>query len=75
MDIERWRFGVLHVVIIAAVLSLGELAATRRWIDPTFFGQPSGVAKFLWQHLATWLSDVVVGSRKDYGDADIDISR
>ena len=53
MDIERWRFGVLHVVIIAAVLSLGELAATRRWIDPTFFGQPSGVAKFLWQHLAT----------------------
>ena len=29
----------------------------------------------LWQHLATWLSDVIAGSREDHGDADVDISR
>ena len=43
-----WRRAGLHVAFIAVLLGLGELAAERRWLDPTFFGQPSGVAKFLW---------------------------
>src|SRR5262245_12362539 len=50
---NRWRSALLHGVFIAALLALRELAATRNWIDPTFFGQPSGVAKFLWNNLAT----------------------
>ena len=49
----RWRMGALHLAFIVAMVALGELAAVRRWIDPTFFGQPSGVAKFLWENLGT----------------------
>ncbi|GAB2600592.1 ABC transporter permease [Ramlibacter solisilvae] len=52
MRISHWRLGLLHLAFIALLLGLGELAATRRWVDPTFFGQPSGVAKFLWNNLA-----------------------
>lgn len=47
----RWRFVVLHALFIAAVLGLGEWATAEKWLDPTFFGQPSGVAKFLWSNL------------------------
>ena len=50
MKAERFRWGLLHLVFIAALLGLGELAAARGWLDPTFFGQPSGVAKFLWNN-------------------------
>jgi len=44
------RQGAIHLLFITLLLGLGELAAERRWLDPTFFGQPSGVAKFLWVH-------------------------
>lgn len=50
---DRWRFGVLHVLFISAMLGLGELAANQKWLDPTFFGQPSGVARFLWDNVGT----------------------
>ena len=46
----RLRQGSIHLLFITLLLCLGELAAERRWLDPTFFGQPSGVAKFLWVH-------------------------
>lgn len=72
---DRWRFGALHVVFITAMLGLGELATTLKWLDPTFFGQPSGVAKFLWANagkaklwidlgwtMAGVLSSFVIGS-------------
>lgn len=48
-----WRFGALHVLFIATMLGLGELATSMKWLDPTFFGQPSGVAKFLWANAGT----------------------
>jgi len=48
---SRWRFGALHLLFITAMLGLGELAVQWRWLDPTFFGQPSGVAKYLWNNL------------------------
>ncbi|MDZ7854682.1 ABC transporter permease [Sphaerotilus sp.] len=52
---SRWTVRTLlpHALFITALLGLGELAAVNRWIDPTFFGQPSGVAKFLWANLGT----------------------
>ncbi|MEY4737526.1 MAG: hypothetical protein RL302_1845 [Pseudomonadota bacterium] len=53
MKVNRWTWGALHVVFIIAVVSLGEIAATRRWIDPTFFGQPSGVLKFLVENITS----------------------
>ena len=53
MKAERFRWGVLHLVFIVTLLGLGELAVARGWLDPTFFGQPSGVAKFLWNNLGT----------------------
>lgn len=52
---RRWTVKALlpHALFIAALLAGGEMAAANRWIDPTFFGQPSGVAKFLWANLGT----------------------
>lgn len=53
MKVNRSTWGVMHVVFIVAVLGLGEIAATRKWIDPTFFGQPSGVLKFLIENITS----------------------
>ena len=53
MKAERLRWGLLHLGFIVTLLGLGELAVARGWLDPTFFGQPSGVAKFLWNNLGT----------------------
>jgi NitT/TauT family transport system permease protein len=44
---------VLHLAFIVTLLGLDEVAVARGWLDPTFFGQPSGVAKFLWNNLGT----------------------
>jgi NitT/TauT family transport system permease protein len=53
MKADRLKWGLAHLVFIAAVLSLAELAAAQKWIDPTFFGQPSGVAAYLGENLGT----------------------
>jgi len=53
MKADRWQWGLAHLVFIIAVLGLAEMAAVRKWIDPTFFGQPSGVASYLKDNLAT----------------------
>ena len=53
MKASRVQWVLLHLVFIAVVLGLGELAAARKWVDPTFFGQPSGVAAYLWNNLGT----------------------
>lgn len=53
MKVNRWTWGAMHVVFIAAVLGLGEIASARKWIDPTFFGQPSGVMNFLIENITT----------------------
>ncbi|MDM0043326.1 ABC transporter permease [Variovorax dokdonensis] len=49
----RLQWGALHLVFLAVLLGMAEYAATRRWLDPTFFGQPSGVIAYLWHALAT----------------------
>jgi len=53
MKASRLKWGMLHLAFIVAALGLGELAAVRKWVDPTFFGQPSGVAAYLWNNLGT----------------------
>ncbi len=44
----RWAAIAAHAVAIAAFLGLWELAMRREWLSPAFFGQPSGIAAFLW---------------------------
>ncbi|MFG0640436.1 ABC transporter permease [Delftia sp. WSY_22] len=46
MKADRLQWLALHALFICLVLGLAEWAAARRWLDPTFFGQPSGVAAF-----------------------------
>jgi NitT/TauT family transport system permease protein len=53
MKASRLKWGALHLVFLVVLLGLTELAASRRWLDPTFFGQPSGVAAYLWNALGT----------------------
>jgi NitT/TauT family transport system permease protein len=43
----------LQVVLIAVVLGGWQLFATRKWVDPTLFGEPSGVVA----RLKTWILD------------------
>ncbi|MGJ7524037.1 ABC transporter permease [Variovorax sp. LT1P1] len=40
---------------MTVLVGLTEIAAARGWINPTFFGRPSGVARFLWDNFATAL--------------------
>ena len=40
---------VLRIAIFLGVLGLWELSAARGWIDPFFFGRPSGVAQQIWE--------------------------
>jgi NitT/TauT family transport system permease protein len=37
-----------HVVAIGAFLAVWEYAAESALLDPTFFGRPSGIARYLW---------------------------
>lgn len=50
---ERSRTIAAHVVFIAAVAAAIEWAARGGLLDPTFFGQPSGVLSFLSEQVAT----------------------
>lgn len=40
-----------HVALLTAILGLWELAARTGKVDPTFVGQPSGIAAFLWTNM------------------------
>lgn len=42
---------VQHAGLLMLLLGLWEYAVHAGWIDPTFFGQPSGIARFLWSNL------------------------
>ena len=53
MKAERLCWGLAHLAFIAVLVGAGEFAAARGWLDPTFFGRPSGVAIFLWKNLQT----------------------
>ena len=41
-----------HAVLVVAFLALWEFAAKKTWLDPVFFGYPSGIAEYLWDGFA-----------------------
>ena len=53
--IRRRRFVIIGLRIAVLVLVLGgwELAASRKWIDPFFYSQPS----LIWTQIVDWIRD------------------
>ena len=49
---KAWTTAVAHAAFILAFLGLWEFASTRGWLDPVFFGSPSGIAAYLWEGFA-----------------------
>lgn len=45
---RTFRFGLGHALFIVAFIALWEYASRQGWLDPTFFGRPSGVVAYLW---------------------------
>ncbi len=43
---RRW---LAHAAFVVATIGLWEAAAESGWLDPTFFGRPSGIAAYLWK--------------------------
>jgi len=41
-----------HVLFLGVFLGVWELAAAREWLNPLFFGRPSGIASYLYKGLA-----------------------
>jgi NitT/TauT family transport system permease protein len=46
--LKSWGKAAGHAAFVAAFLALWECAAKRGWLDPVFFGYPSGIAEYLW---------------------------
>ncbi len=44
----RLKVVLMHAAFITAFLLLWEYAMRREWLQATFFGQPSGIAMYLW---------------------------
>ena len=42
-----------HLAFIVTFLVLWEFASKRGWLEPTFFGFPSGIAAYLWEGFVT----------------------
>lgn len=44
---------VKHLLAVVSLLALWELGAEKAWLDPLFFGRPSGVGAYLWDGFVT----------------------
>jgi len=53
MKAKKLQWAGLHLAFLVIVFGAGELASRQGWIDPAFFGRPSGVAVFLWENIQT----------------------
>ncbi len=53
MRVERRRRLAGHIMFVGLLLAAGEAATRWGWLDPAFFGSPSGVLRFLAQSLPT----------------------
>jgi NitT/TauT family transport system permease protein len=51
LSIAKWLLA--HIVFISLLYVLGELATAKGWLDPTFFGRPSGVLAFLKDNISS----------------------
>jgi NitT/TauT family transport system permease protein len=45
------RFALAQLVFVGLLIAGGEYAFRQGWLDPAFFGKPSGVAQYLWKGL------------------------
>jgi NitT/TauT family transport system permease protein len=45
------RFALAQLVFVGLLITGGEYAFDQGWLDPAFFGRPSGVAHYLWKGL------------------------
>jgi NitT/TauT family transport system permease protein len=45
------RFALAQLAFLVLLIGGGEYAFDRGWLDPAFFGKPSGVALYLWKGL------------------------
>jgi NitT/TauT family transport system permease protein len=45
------RFALAQLVFVVVLVAGGEYAFRVGWLDPAFFGKPSGVAQYLWRGL------------------------
>jgi NitT/TauT family transport system permease protein len=45
------RFALAQLVFVGLLIAGGEYAFRQSWLDPAFFGKPSGVAQYLWKGL------------------------
>jgi NitT/TauT family transport system permease protein len=45
------RFAFAQLVFVGLLIAGGEYAFRQGWLDPAFFGKPSGVAQYLWKGL------------------------
>lgn len=48
MKLNSLRAMAGHALFLAVVLFSWEYASRQSWLDPTFFGSPSGIAAYLW---------------------------
>jgi NitT/TauT family transport system permease protein len=65
---RRWFAG--HIAFLVTFLGLWELASARDWLDQTFFGRPSGIARYiyegyfghgkLWKHTAYTIGGTLI---------------
>ncbi len=44
---------LVHLIFLIGLYFLGELATSKGWLNPTFFGRPSGIIEFLRQNIAS----------------------
>ncbi len=49
---SRWAMAATQLGALVVLLLAWELVASQRWVDPLFFGQPSGILKYLQKALA-----------------------
>lgn len=40
-----------HIIFVVCLLVVWEWAASQKWLNPAFFGHPSGIWKYLWDNL------------------------
>ena len=48
MNTRSWSVLAAHAAFVVAFVGLWEIAAARGFLEPTFFGRPSGIVAYLW---------------------------
>ncbi len=51
MSAKHWKTVGIHMLFILLLITPWEFGSRSGWLSPTFFGQPSGIAGYLWENL------------------------